>query len=205
MFFDEKLGRIGDFTYEIDLVGVVHRKRGPLFVERYRVNRPPLFGSRSGFGKAGRGFGAGCGRNVKIVARDRFFRTFMERKSRIVVKIEDLALTMTAGLGVKGVVHLLDRFGSAERIFVASEAELRQAGHLRGKAVENLRRTKRLCGGTSRRGLLCQTRVAGGRLDRCGLSAVVARDKRLSPCIIYKRSRRGASWTLPFGGGGRAR
>ena len=62
----------------------------------------------------------------------------MERKSRIVVKIEDLALTMTAGLGVKGVVHLLDRFGSAERIFVASEAELRQAGHLRGKAVENL-------------------------------------------------------------------
>ena len=47
-------------------------------------------------------------------------------------------MTMTAGLGVKGVVHLLDRFGSAERIFVASEAELRQAGHLRGKAVENL-------------------------------------------------------------------
>lgn len=62
----------------------------------------------------------------------------MERKSRIVVVIEDLALTMTAGLGVKGVVHLLDEFGSAERIFAASEAELRGVAQLRGKAVENL-------------------------------------------------------------------
>lgn len=52
--------------------------------------------------------------------------------------IEDLALTMTAELGVKGVVHLLERFGSAERIFAASEAELREVGRLRGAAVKNL-------------------------------------------------------------------
>ncbi|MFI3286802.1 MAG: DNA-processing protein DprA [Rikenellaceae bacterium] len=36
----------------------------------------------------------------------------------------DIALTMTPGLGVRGIVHLLEYFESAEKIFNASEAEL---------------------------------------------------------------------------------
>lgn len=46
--------------------------------------------------------------------------------------VEDIALTMVRGLGVKGVVHLLECFGSAERIFaqpldgLVSHAELRE-------------------------------------------------------------------------------
>lgn len=54
------------------------------------------------------------------------------------MQIEDLALVFTPQLGVKGVVHLLECFGSAERIFAASEAELRKVGHLRDEAVRNL-------------------------------------------------------------------
>lgn len=77
-------------------------------------------------------------RNGKKCCRRPNFSYLYGAKIEKIVKIEDLALTMTAGLGVKGVVHLLDRFGSAERIFAASEAELRGVAQLRGKAVENL-------------------------------------------------------------------
>ena len=38
--------------------------------------------------------------------------------------VEDIALTLIPGIGVKGVVHLLEVFGSAERVFAASEEEL---------------------------------------------------------------------------------
>lgn len=38
--------------------------------------------------------------------------------------LEDIALQMTPGIGVKGAVHLLECFGSAERIFAASAEEL---------------------------------------------------------------------------------
>ncbi len=54
------------------------------------------------------------------------------------MQIEDLALVFTPQLGVKGVVHLLECFGSAERIFSASESELREVGRLREEAVCNL-------------------------------------------------------------------
>lgn len=36
----------------------------------------------------------------------------------------DLALTMTPGLGVKGTVHLLECFGSADEIFAATLEEI---------------------------------------------------------------------------------
>lgn len=52
--------------------------------------------------------------------------------------IEDWALAMTPGLGAKGIRHLLERFGSAGRIFAASETELRDAARLRADAVRNL-------------------------------------------------------------------
>ena len=38
--------------------------------------------------------------------------------------LEDIALQMTPGIGVKGAVHLLEHFGSAARIFAASADEL---------------------------------------------------------------------------------
>lgn len=47
------------------------------------------------------------------------------------MKIDDLALVMTRGLGAKGVVHLLDVYGSAESIFCASEQELIERAELR--------------------------------------------------------------------------
>ena len=37
---------------------------------------------------------------------------------------EDIALQMTPGIGVKSAVHLLECFGSAARIFAATEEEL---------------------------------------------------------------------------------
>jgi len=56
--------------------------------------------------------------------------------------IEDIALQMTPGIGVRGAVHLLACFGSAERIFAASEAELTGRAELRPEpARQILRRT----------------------------------------------------------------
>lgn len=45
--------------------------------------------------------------------------------------LDDLALTLTPGLGPKGVAHLLDVFGSAAAVFAASEEELRFDARLR--------------------------------------------------------------------------
>ena len=54
------------------------------------------------------------------------------------MQIEDLALVFTPQLGVKGVAHLLECFGSASRIFSATESELREVGSLREEAIRNL-------------------------------------------------------------------
>lgn len=45
--------------------------------------------------------------------------------------IEDIALTMTPGIGTKGVVHLLELFGDSTHIFEASEEELCSRARLR--------------------------------------------------------------------------
>lgn len=45
--------------------------------------------------------------------------------------IEDLALTFVPHLGVRGTVHLLETYGSAERIFAASEDDLSERAQLR--------------------------------------------------------------------------
>ncbi len=45
--------------------------------------------------------------------------------------IDDIALTLTPGLGPKGIVHLIEVFGSAERIFAASRGELVSRAQLR--------------------------------------------------------------------------
>lgn len=52
--------------------------------------------------------------------------------------IEDLALTMTQGLGVKGIVHLLEVFGDARSIFAASREELIHRAELRPGVADEL-------------------------------------------------------------------
>lgn len=56
--------------------------------------------------------------------------------------IEDIALVMTPGVGVKGVVHLLECFDDAQCIFAASAEELTAKAQLKAEVVRQiLRRT----------------------------------------------------------------
>lgn len=56
--------------------------------------------------------------------------------------IEDIALQMTPGIGVKGAVHLLGIFGDARRIFAASADELTEEAELRPEPARQIvRRT----------------------------------------------------------------
>lgn len=87
--------------------------------------------------------------------------------------IEDLALTMTSELGVKGVVHLLERFGTAGRIFAASEAELREVGQLRGAAVRNLLNGSGFAG----------ARREAAYCERHGLQAIASTDAEFPPLL----------------------
>lgn len=52
--------------------------------------------------------------------------------------VEDIALTLIPGIGVKGVVHLLEVFGSAERVFAASEEELAGRAALRRDLAQRI-------------------------------------------------------------------
>lgn len=56
------------------------------------------------------------------------------------MQIEDIALTMTPGLGLKGIVHLLEVFGDAAHIFAASRAELIHRAELREQVADELLR-----------------------------------------------------------------
>lgn len=55
---------------------------------------------------------------------------------------EDIALQMTPGIGVKSAVHLLECFGSAARIFAATEEELTGRAALRPEAARQIVRRK---------------------------------------------------------------
>lgn len=52
--------------------------------------------------------------------------------------IEDIALTMTPGVGTKGAVHLLETFGDSSRIFSATEQELIHEAQLRPDVARNI-------------------------------------------------------------------
>ncbi len=54
------------------------------------------------------------------------------------MRLEDIALTFVPQLGVRGVVHLLECFGSAEAIFAASVDELRGRAMLREDVARNI-------------------------------------------------------------------
>lgn len=56
--------------------------------------------------------------------------------------IEDIALQMTPGIGIKGAVHLLETFGDASRIFAATPDELVSQARLRPDVAEQILRRK---------------------------------------------------------------
>ena len=91
--------------------------------------------------------------------------------------IEDIALQMTPGIGVKGAVHLLGVFGSARDIFAAAPDELAGEAGLREEIAREI----------DRRRALPPQRNRGHRLDRSGIPAAPAGNPRLSPCPIHKR------------------
>ena len=62
--------------------------------------------------------------------------------SRAIMTIEDIALQMTPGIGVKGAAHLLDRFGDARRIFGTPADELVDRAGLRPDLAQHLVRRK---------------------------------------------------------------
>lgn len=56
--------------------------------------------------------------------------------------IEDIALQMTPGVGIKGAVHLLEIFGDAQHIFAATQEELIEAADLRPDIARQIVRRK---------------------------------------------------------------
>lgn len=73
----------------------------------------------------------------------RFFAkiiTFTTRECRFskMCLVEDIALTMTPGIGVKGAVYLLELFGDARRIFAASADELTGRARLAPELARNI-------------------------------------------------------------------
>ena len=56
--------------------------------------------------------------------------------------IEDIALQMTPGIGIKGAVHLLELFGDARSIFAATADELVAKADLRPDTAQQIVRRK---------------------------------------------------------------
>ena len=56
--------------------------------------------------------------------------------------IEDIALTMTPGVGVKGTAHLLEVFGDARSVFAATETDLRVEAELRADLAKAIIKRK---------------------------------------------------------------
>lgn len=89
--------------------------------------------------------------------------------------LEDIALTMTPSIGVKGAVHLLEVFGDAHRIFAASEQELVTRAELRPDTARQIvRRTA--FGAAEREMEFCA---------RHGIQAVASTDGEY-PCLLHE-------------------
>ena len=67
--------------------------------------------------------------------------------------IEDIALQMTPGIGVKGAVHLLGIFGDARGIFAAAPEELAMKAALREDIIRNIVHRKGFAAAESPRSL----------------------------------------------------
>ena len=78
--------------------------------------------------------------------------------------IDDIALTLVPGLGVKGVVHLLEVFGTAQAIFAASADELAGRAELRLDVARSIANAKcAIAAGTE----LCPSRRPTTPIPRC--------------------------------------
>lgn len=87
--------------------------------------------------------------------------------------IEDIALQMTPGIGIKGAVHLLEQFGDARSIFAATSRELTDDAELRPEAAQQILRRK----GFS---------AAEKELDHCrrnGITAIASTDAEYPPLL----------------------
>lgn len=87
--------------------------------------------------------------------------------------VEDIALQLTPGIGVKGAVHLLDTFGDARRIFAASEEELLDRARLRPAAARQI---------VQRKGFAAAER----EIEYCrrnGLTAIASTDPEYPPLL----------------------
>ncbi len=87
--------------------------------------------------------------------------------------VEDIALQMTPGIGVKGAVHLLEVFGDARKIFAASEAELIERAQLRPSAARHI---------VQRKGFADAEREIG-YCRRNGIAAVASTDPEFPPLL----------------------
>lgn len=87
--------------------------------------------------------------------------------------IEDIALTMTPGIGVKGAVHLLECFGDARRIFALSETELIAEAELRPDLARNIA-SRRAFAAAEREMAYCRKQ---------GLTAVASTDAEYPPLL----------------------
>ena len=88
--------------------------------------------------------------------------------------IEDIALQMTPGIGIKGAVHLLERFGDARSIFAATADELAAKAGLRPDTAHQIVRRKGFPAAGTRP--LPPQRHRGRRLHRPGIPATAARN-----------------------------
>ena len=87
--------------------------------------------------------------------------------------IEDIALQMTPGIGLKGAVHLLEQFGDARSIFAASADELVGDAELRPEAAQQILRRKGFP-------------AAEKELDHCrrnGITAIASTDAEYPPLL----------------------
>lgn len=87
--------------------------------------------------------------------------------------IEDIALQMTPGIGVKGAAHLIDTFGDARHVFAASEEELVARARLRPDAARQIVR-RRAFADAERKMAYCR---------RHGITPLAATDEAYPPLL----------------------
>ena len=80
-----------------------------------------------------------CKTSTQLCAISQKYLPLQDNKRHFaVMTIEDIALQMTPGIGVKGAVHLLGIFGDARGIFAAAPEELAMKAALREDIIRNI-------------------------------------------------------------------
>lgn len=87
--------------------------------------------------------------------------------------LEDIALQMTPGIGVKGAVHLIETFKDARQVFAASSEELEECASLRADLAQQIVRRKGFA-------------AAEKELTHClrhGITAIASTDPEFPPLL----------------------